>query len=185
MKRIATEIPEVEVWEPIFHGDPRGFFCETWRQKDWPRYQFIQDNHARSEQGVLRGLHFQMRHPQGKLVRCVRGEIFDVAVDLRKNSKTFGRWTARLLSEHSGWQLWIPPGFAHGYYVMTEMADVVYKVTDIWVPEAEHSLRWDDPSVRIIWPLEIGGPPKLSKKDAVGLKLEECPTYTEGSLAPS
>lgn len=177
MKIRKTSIEDVFLLEPNIFEDDRGFFFETYRLKAFKGLgipdQFIQDNHSSSRQRVLRGLHFQKPHAQGKLIRVVMGEIFDVAVDLRKSSPTFSHWVGLNLSSKSRTQLWIPPGFAHGFYVLSERADVVYKVTDYFNPETEQTLRWDDPSVKIDWPLINGQPPLLSPKDASGKAISE------------
>lgn len=170
MKVIDTAIPEVKVLEPQVFGDDRGFFMETFRD-NWFRENvcnrtFVQENHSKSLKGVLRGLHYQTENTQGKLVRVVKGEVFDVAVDLRKNSPTFGRWVGEILSESNKRQLWVPEGFAHGFYVLSEEAEFVYKCTDYYTPNAEHSLIWNDQTVGVQWPLV--GEPNLSKKDLEG-----------------
>ena len=169
MNLIPTELPDVLIVEPKVFGDHRGFFLETWSSRAFAErglhLSFVQDNWSRSSRGILRGLHFQIRHPQGKLVRAVRGEIFDVAVDLRRSSPTFGKWTGVTLSDTNFRALWVPPGFAHGFYVLSESADVHYKVTDLYAPEWERTLAWDDATVGIRWPIDRGGPPVLSEKD--------------------
>ncbi len=170
-----TALPEVLMLEPRVFGDPRGFFLESFNARRFAeatglRPAFVQDNHSRSSQGVLRGLHYQLRQPQGKLVRVVRGRVFDVAVDLRRSSPSFGRWAGVELSEDNHRQLWIPPGFAHGFLVLSEHADFLYKTTDYYAPEHERSLRWDDPTVGIDWPL-AGLVPTLSAKDQAGAWL--------------
>jgi dTDP-4-dehydrorhamnose 3,5-epimerase len=179
---IKTAIPDVLIIEPKVHGDHRGFFMETWRQSMFdeiqPGINFVQDNHSRSSHGILRGLHYQLKHPQGKLVRVVAGEIFDVAVDMRKNSPTFGQWEGQVLSAENRRQLWVPPGFAHGFYVMSESAEMVYKCTGYYVPIDEYSLRWDDPDIAVNWPLAAGEAPVLSDKDRHGLNLREAPLYS-------
>ncbi|MEL6714494.1 MAG: dTDP-4-dehydrorhamnose 3,5-epimerase, partial [Planctomycetota bacterium] len=139
--------------------------------------QFVQDNHSRSTQGILRGLHYQNPQPQGKLVRVTEGEVFDVAVDLRKGSPTFGKWVGERLSAENKHMLWVPPGFAHGFYVTSETAEFVYKCTDYYAPEHEQSLAWDDPAVGVEWPLVDGAPPQLSGKDAAGLSLADAKTF--------
>lgn len=177
MKVIDTKIEGVKIIEPQVFGDSRGFFLESFSRK---RYQemlnidvdFVQDNHSRSSKGVLRGLHFQQNNPQGKLVRVVRGEVFDVAVDVRPNSPTFGQWEAVLLSEENKKQFWIPPGLAHGFVVLSEIADFEYKCTTYYDPSSEFSLLWNDPQVGIEWP-EIDVDFKLSEKDKVGKLLSE------------
>jgi dTDP-4-dehydrorhamnose 3,5-epimerase len=181
VKFLTTEIPEVLVVESAVFRDQRGFFMETWHAGKFKAagldLPFVQDNHSRSAHRVLRGLHYQIIQPQGKLVRVVSGEIFDVAVDLRRSSSTFGQWAGVRLSEVDGRQLWIPPGFAHGFLVLSPGgADVVYKCTDLYVPEHERTLRWDDPSLNITWPLEGPGP-ILSARDSAGLSLESAPLF--------
>lgn len=179
MRRIDTMIPEVFLFEPRVFGDGRGFFYESWNQQTLAdigfNVEFVQDNHSKSQQGVLRGLHYQIQHPQGKLVRVVMGEVFDVAVDLRKFSPTFGKWVGFTLSAENKHLAWIPPGFAHGFYVISESAEFLYKATDYYFPEHERSLLWNDPAVGIDWPLL--GEPRLAAKDASGLRLEECDVY--------
>ncbi|MBE9608431.1 dTDP-4-dehydrorhamnose 3,5-epimerase [Chitinilyticum piscinae] len=165
-----TSIPDVLIIEPRVFGDDRGFFFESFNQQRFDeaisrRVHFVQDNHSRSNRNVLRGLHYQLPpHPQGKLVRCVQGEVFDVAVDLRRNSSTFGKWVGTLLSAENKRQLWIPEGFAHGFQVVSETAEFLYKTTDFWHPELERSLRWNDPELAIAWPL--AEQPILATKDA-------------------
>lgn len=177
MKFTPTELPGVVLVEPRVFGDHRGFFMETWHQDKFADggvdVRFVQDNHSRSARGILRGLHIQLKHTQGKLVRVARGEIFDVAVDLRKDSPDFGKWTGVVLSEENRHQLWVPPGFGHGFYTVSDSADVIYKCTDFYAPEHERTLRWDDPAVGIRWPLVDGAAPVLSPKDAAGLSLAE------------
>ncbi|HDV8263295.1 TPA: dTDP-4-dehydrorhamnose 3,5-epimerase [Enterobacter hormaechei] len=172
MKVIDTEIPDVKIIEPVTFGDERGFFMETWQQKKFCELvcerNFVQDNHSKSARNILRGLHYQTQNPQGKLVRVVSGEVFDVAVDMRKSSATFGRWTGIMLSAENKRQLWIPEGFAHGFYVLSESAEFVYKCTDYYNPLSEHSLLWNDDSVGIRWPLIDGELPLLSSKDSLG-----------------
>ncbi len=172
MKVIDTAIPEVKIIEPQVFGDERGFFMETWRES-WFNEQvcerrFVQDNHSKSRQGILRGLHYQMEHTQGKLVRVVAGEVFDVAVDIRKSSPTFGQWVGVLLSAENRRQLWVPEGFAHGFYVTSDSAEFVYRCTDVYHPASEQSIRWNDPDLAINWPLVNGQQPDLSAKDANG-----------------
>ena len=174
MKAIPTFIPEVLIVEPKVHGDARGFFFESYNERAFRDATgvnpvFVQDNHSRSAKGVLRGLHYQVRQPQGKLVRVVRGCAFDVAVDVRKGSPTFGRWVGVELSEENHRQLWIPEGFAHGFLVTSESADFVYKATDYYAPQHERCIAWNDPQIGIDWPLQ--GQPDLSAKDAAGLSL--------------
>lgn len=181
MKISATPIDGLLIIEPQVFGDERGFFIETWRAS---RYQeagiegeFVQDNHSRSRQGILRGLHYQIQNPQGKLVRVTDGEVFDVAVDLRKSSATFGQWYGVTLSAANHRQLWVPPGFAHGFYVVSGSADFLYKCTEYYAPEFERSLRWDDPEIGIEWPLVDGAAPRLSQKDADGLPLAKAEVF--------
>ena len=181
MKIIDTRIPEVKVIEPQVFGDERGFFMETWRE-DWFSTQvcarrFVQDNHSKSRQGILRGLHYQTEQTQGKLVRVVSGEVFDVAVDMRKDSATFGHWVGVLLSAENKRQLWVPEGFAHGFYVTSESAEFVYRCTDYYNPSAEHSVRWDDPDLAIEWPLVNGDQPLLAAKDAQGVWFKDAVTF--------
>ena len=171
---------------PRVFGDERGFFFESWNQQAFNAAAgdtaFVQDNHSRSSRGVLRGLHYQLPpHPQGKLVRCVLGEIFDVAVDIRRSSPTFGQWVGAVLSADNKQQLWVPAGFAHGFLTLSEQAEVLYKTTDFWSRECERAIRWDDPQLAIAWPLEAlaGAEPQLSEKDAVAPLLAE---LVEGDL---
>jgi dTDP-4-dehydrorhamnose 3,5-epimerase len=177
----VSQIPEVVVFEPTVGEDPRGFFLETYRRDEFGALgisdDFVQDNHSGSRQGVLRGLHYQIRQPQGKLVRAAVGEIFDVAVDLRRSSKTFGQWVGVRLSAENRKMLWVPPGFAHGFYALSEWAEVIYKVTDYYTPDWERTLLWCDPDVGIEWPLVDGQPPILSEKDARGTPLAQLETY--------
>jgi dTDP-4-dehydrorhamnose 3,5-epimerase len=175
-----TALPEVLVLEPRVFGDDRGFFYESFNRRDFATAtgldpDFVQDNHSRSAQGVLRGLHYQIRHPQGKLVRVVQGAVYDVAVDLRRGSPRFGHWVGVELSAANRRQLWVPPGFAHGFVVTTESAEFLYKTTDYWFPEHERSLLWNDPAVGVSWPL--AGEPRLAAKDAAGLPLAQCEVY--------
>ncbi|WP_028452874.1 dTDP-4-dehydrorhamnose 3,5-epimerase [Chitinilyticum aquatile] len=171
MNVIDTEIPDVKIIEPRVFGDDRGYFYESFNQQHFNaaigrEVQFVQDNHSRSVQGVLRGLHYQLTpHPQGKLVRCTLGEVFDVAVDLRQSSPTFGKWVGVSLSAENKRQLWIPEGFAHGFLVVSDVAEFLYKTTDFWHPELDRSLNWADPHIAIDWPL-AGGVPILAQKDA-------------------
>jgi dTDP-4-dehydrorhamnose 3,5-epimerase len=170
----ATEIPDVLILEPKVFGDARGFFFESFNARDFVQatglnVDFVQDNHSKSAQGVLRGLHYQIQHPQGKLVRVVQGEVFDVAVDLRQSSATFGRWVGVHLNAVNHRQLWVPPGFAHGFVVTSESAEFLYKTTDYWYPEHERSLLWSDPEVGVQWPVQ--GQPLLAAKDQAGALL--------------
>jgi dTDP-4-dehydrorhamnose 3,5-epimerase len=171
MKVTPTAIADVLILEPKVFGDARGFFFESFNQRAFEvatgvNAAFVQDNHSRSTQGVLRGLHYQTQHAQGKLVRVARGAVWDVAVDIRRDSPTFGRWVGVELSEANQHQLWIPPGLAHGFVVLSESADFLYKTTQYYAPEFERSLRWDDPTLSIDWPQAV--PPKLSAKDLAG-----------------
>ncbi|PSW30353.1 dTDP-4-dehydrorhamnose 3,5-epimerase [Photobacterium phosphoreum] len=172
MKVIDTNIPEVKIIEPSVFGDDRGFFMETWNQKKFEELVagkptlFVQDNHSKSKKGILRGLHYQTENTQGKLVRVVSGEVFDVAVDIRKGSPTFGKWVGVYLSAENKRQLWIPKGFAHGFYVTSNEAEFVYKCTDYYNPSAEHTILWNDPELGIKWPLQ--NEPLLSIKDQQG-----------------
>ncbi|MGQ9426145.1 dTDP-4-dehydrorhamnose 3,5-epimerase [Gilvimarinus sp. F26214L] len=175
MEVFATSIPEVKVIVPKVFGDDRGFFLETFQAERYRKeagieLPFVQDNYSRSGGGVLRGLHFQRRRPQGKLVRVVRGEVFDVAVDLRPTSPTFKQWVGEVLSESNYRQLWVPPGFAHGFLVLSEHADFEYKCTDYYDPADEACLRWDDPVIGVDWPVKA---PILSAKDRAGLNFEQ------------
>ncbi len=176
-----TAIPDVVVVEPKVFGDARGFFYESFNRRALEArlgrpLDFVQDNHSLSARGVLRGLHYQVPHPQGKLVRVTRGEVFDVAVDLRRASPTFGRWVGELLSAENRRQLWIPEGFAHGFLVLSEQAEFLYKATDYYHPETERCLRWDDPTLAIAWP-SLGVPPAVSAKDAAGLRFGDAPAF--------
>lgn len=168
MKTINTSIADVLILEPQIFGDSRGFFYESFNQQTFEeatgtKVNFVQDNHSRSSRGVLRGLHYQVQQPQGKLVRVARGRVFDVAVDIRRDSPTFGRWVGVELSEDNHRQLWVPPGLAHGFLVLSESADFLYKTTDYYAPEHERAIRWDDPDLAIMWPSETS--PILSTKD--------------------
>jgi dTDP-4-dehydrorhamnose 3,5-epimerase len=176
----ATDIPDVLILEPKVFGDARGFFFESFNARDFAQVtglnvDFVQDNHSKSAKGVLRGLHYQIQHPQGKLVRVVQGEVFDVAVDLRRSSATFGRWVGVHLSAENHRQLWVPPGFAHGFVVTSDSAEFLYKTTDYWYPEHERSLLWSDPAVGIQWPLDTA--PLLAAKDAAGRLLAEADVF--------
>ena len=172
---IPTNLPEVLILEPKVFGDARGFFFESFNARDFAQctgldVQFVQDNHSKSAQGVLRGLHYQIQHPQGKLVRVTSGEVFDVAVDMRKSSPTFGQWAGVVLSAENKRQLWVPPGFAHGFVVTSESAEFLYKTTDYWYPEFERSLLWNDPALGISWPIQ--GVPQLAAKDLAAATLD-------------
>jgi len=181
MNVIETAIPGLLILEPKAFGDARGFFMESYNAKAFAEAtgltpNFVQDNHSRSGKGVLRGLHYQIEQAQGKLVRVTRGSVFDVAVDLRKSSPTFGKWVGVELSEENSRQLWIPPGFAHGFLVTSDSADFLYKTTDYYAPQFERSLAWNDPTVGVEWPL-AGAAPLLSAKDIAGKPLAECETF--------
>ncbi|AUD61030.1 dTDP-4-dehydrorhamnose 3,5-epimerase [Shewanella sp. Pdp11] len=181
MKIIDTKIPDVKIIEPTVFGDARGFFMETWNQKRFEELvtgkptTFVQDNHSKSKKGILRGLHYQTENTQGKLVRVVSGEVFDVAVDIRKNSPTFGQWVGEFLSADNKRQLWIPEGFAHGFYVTSQEAEFVYKCTDFYNPKSEISICWNDKSIGINWP--IHAEPILSEKDRKGIEFEKVNWY--------
>lgn len=180
MNVTRTEIPDLLILEPRVFGDARGFFLESYNRNVFREAagrdpDFVQDNHSRSGRGVLRGLHYQIRQPQGKLVRVVRGAVFDVAVDLRRSSRTFGRWVGTELSEDNQRQFWIPPGFAHGFLVLSENADFLYKTTDYYAPEYERCIAWNDPALDIAWPLS--GTPTVSGKDAAGLALSAAEVF--------
>ena len=181
MNVLPQEIPDVLLLEPTVFRDERGFFLETWHADkfraaglDW---QFVQDNQSRSVGGTLRGLHYQIVEPQGKLVRVVYGEIFDVAVDLRRSSPTFGRWLGVSLTGERGNQLWIPPGFAHGFYVTSDSADVVYKCTTPYIAAGDRSVLWSDPAIGVRWPIPAGAEPLLSAKDATAPSLARAETF--------
>ncbi len=179
MNLIQTPLQGVCIIEPRAFGDERGFFMESWNRRSFAALgldlDFVQDNHSRSQQGVLRGLHYQIKQPQGKLVRVVNGEVFDVAVDLRKSSPTFGRWTGVLLSAENKRMFWVPPGCAHGFLTLSASADFLYKATDYYAPEHERSLLWNDPDLAIDWPLT--GAPTLAAKDAAGIRLRDAEVY--------
>lgn len=176
MKVIDTNISDVKIIEPAVFGDERGFFMETWNQTEFEELvtgkptNFVQDNHSKSKQGILRGLHYQTENTQGKLVRVISGEVFDVAVDIRKSSATFGQWVGVYLSAENKRQLWVPEGFAHGFYVTSDEAEFVYKCTDYYNPNAELSVMWNDPDLGITWPLI--NQPIMSRKDELGINLK-------------
>jgi dTDP-4-dehydrorhamnose 3,5-epimerase len=176
-----TPITDVVELTPDVIEDPRGFFMESWNARSFALggidATFVQDNHSRSRRGILRGLHYQIQQAQGKLVRVVRGEVFDVAVDLRRSSNTFGKWVGVWLSEERHNMLWVPPGFAHGFYVTSDVADLLYKCTDFYSPQHDRALRWDDPEIAIHWPLVDGVPPTVSTKDAAGKRLQDAETF--------
>lgn len=180
MKAIRTALPEVLVIEPRVFGDNRGFFQESWNAKTFEeatgvRTQFVQDNHSKSVRNVLRGIHYQLRQPQGKLVRVVSGSVFDVAVDLRRSSPNFGRWVGYELSADNHLQLWIPPGFGHGFITLSESADFLYKTTEYWLPDQDRSVAWNDPTLSIRWPGSDS--PMLAAKDAAAPTLDSAELY--------
>jgi dTDP-4-dehydrorhamnose 3,5-epimerase len=181
MKATRLSIPDVILLEPKVFGDPRGFFFESYNQRAFQEAtgfdpNFVQDNHSRSVKGVLRGMHYQIEQTQGKLVRVLAGEVFDVAVDIRKSSPTYGRWVGEVLSAENKKELWIPEGFAHGFYVLSDAAEFFYKATDYWAPEHERFIAWNDPTIGIKWPLE--GAPTLSAKDQHALPLAMAETFS-------
>lgn len=181
MQFIPTSLPEVILVVPKVYEDERGFFLESYQKERFAAagisFDFVQDNHSASVQGVLRGLHYQIRQPQGKLVRAVVGEIYDVAVDIRRSSPTFGKWVGAVLSSENRNQLWVPPGFAHGFYVMSGRAEILYKATDYYAPQWERSLLWNDPALGIDWPVKGENFPILSGKDAQGVLLKDAEIY--------
>lgn len=177
MKVITTDIPDVLIIEPQVFGDERGFFFESFNRKRWleqtgKNISFVQHNHSRSEQNVLRGLHYQIRQPQGKLVRVISGEVYDVAVDIRRSSPAFGKWVGVRLSAENKKQFWVPEGFAHGFYVLSDSAEFLYLATDFYAPEHERTIAWDDPDLDISWPLS-GREPVLSQKDRQGKRFRD------------
>lgn len=181
-----TAIPDVLILEPKVFGDARGFFYESFNARDFSQVtgldvSFVQDNHSKSVKGVLRGLHYQIQNPQGKLVRVVQGEVFDVVVDLRKTAATFGQWDGVHLSADNHRQLWVPPGFAHGFVVLSETAEFLYKTTDYWFPEYERSLLWNDPAIGIEWPIDFE--PQLAAKDHAGRLLCDAEVFDHGASA--
>jgi dTDP-4-dehydrorhamnose 3,5-epimerase len=180
MKVVPTALPDVLVIEPQVFGDARGFFFESFNRRAFREatgldLEFVQDNHSRSARNVLRGLHYQIKQPQGKLVRCIAGEVFDVAVDLRRSSPTFGKWAGVTLSADNKRMAWIPPGFGHGFLVLSELAEFLYKTTDYYAPEHERSIAWNDPDIGIAWPL--AGEPVLSAKDKAGTRLRDAEVF--------
>lgn len=181
MNFIPTSIPEVILIEPRVFGDHRGFFMETWQRQTFAEngidYDFVQDNHSKSSQGILRGLHYQIKQPQGKLVRVVQGAVFDVAVDMRKSSPTFGQWVGYELSAENKRMFWVPPGFAHGFYVISDSAEFIYKCTDYYAPEHERSVLWNDSDLAIDWHLVDGKQPVLSGKDADAPGFKQAETF--------
>ncbi len=181
MKILETALPDVKLLEPHVFGDDRGFFLESWNARTFAaagiEANFVQDNHSRSAKGVLRGLHYQINSPQGKLVRVVSGAVYDVAVDIRRSSPTFGRWAYCELSAENKLQCWVPAGFAHGFLSIQDGTELIYKCTDFYAPDAERSLRWNDPDIAITWPLKGIDAPILSAKDAVGQLLSEAEVF--------
>ena len=182
MKIIDTSIPDVKILEPSVFGDNRGFFLESYNRQRFNQavgaeIDFVQDNHSKSGRGVLRGLHYQVKQPQGKLVRVVSGEVFDVVVDIRKSSPTFGKWVGCILSAENFRQMWVPEGFAHGFLVLADDTGFLYKTTDYYAPEHERTIQWNDPELNIDWPLD-GIEPKLSGKDRVGTSFSDAETFT-------
>ena len=181
MQFTKTTLPDIVLVEPKVFEDERGFFFESYHKRLFREQaislEFVQDNHSRSKQGALRGLHYQIRQPQGKLVRVILGEIYDVAVDLRKSSPAFGQWMGQYLSANKKNQLYVPPGFAHGFYVVSEWAEVIYKATDYYAPQWERTLLWNDPQINVSWPLLEGKQPLLSAKDALGIPLGQAEVY--------
>ena len=180
MELIKTSIPDVKLLKPKVFGDERGFFMESYNKHTLEALigldvEFVQDNHSRSSKNVLRGLHYQLKQPQGKLVRVVAGEVFDVAVDLRRSSPTFGQWEGTILSDKNNYQFWVPPGFAHGFVVLSDTADFLYKTTDYYAPEHERCIKWDDSEIGINWP--FSGEPSLSDKDKQGVAFKQAETY--------
>lgn len=180
MNVVHTAIPDVLLIEPTVFGDDRGFFFESYNEHRFAAavgktVQFVQDNHSKSARGVLRGLHYQIRQPQGKLVRVMAGEVFDVAVDIRKSSPTFGQWVGAILSAENKRQMWIPEGFAHGFVVTSDSAEFLYKTTDYWAPEYERCIAWNDPAIGIDW--HLGMPPMLSGKDQKGMQLADAEVF--------
>lgn len=181
MNLIETEIPDVVIIKPQVFEDDRGFFMESYQKQRFEKagigHEFVQDNHSSSRGETLRGLHYQITHPQGKLVRVIIGQIFDVAVDLRKSSSYYGKWVGAVLSAENKHQLWVPPGFAHGFYCLTTRADVIYKATDYYDKQGERCIRWDDPDLAIHWPIPSGAEPIISKKDANAPLLKDAEVF--------
>jgi dTDP-4-dehydrorhamnose 3,5-epimerase len=181
MKFTPTNIPDVIVIKPQIFGDARGFFFESYQDREFAEggisATFVQDNHSGSRQGTLRGLHYQIRQPQGKLLRVIAGQVFDVAVDLRRSSPTFGKCVSAILSAENKLQFWVPPGFAHGFYVLSEWAELIYKTTDYYAPQWERTIRWNDPQLAIDWPLLDEQPPILSTKDTQGQPFSKAELY--------
>lgn len=182
MKFVETNLPGVVRIVPTVHNDDRGYFMETWQAQRFREAgidgEFVQDNFSQSSKGALRGLHYQIKQAQGKLVRVIHGQVFDVAVDLRKSSSTYGQWVGEVLSAENNHQLWVPPGFGHGFLVLSEAAGLAYKCTDYYAPEFERAIRWDDPDIGIDWPLRAGEEPLLSSKDAAASSFRDAETYS-------
>ncbi len=181
MKFSATHIPDIIVIEPVVYEDSRGFYMDTWQEEKYADAgidaNFVQDSHSRSSFGALRGLHYQVSRAQGKLVRVIQGEVFDVAADIRKSSPTYGQWVGEVLSADNRRLLWIPPGFAHGFLVLSESADFEYRLTDFYAPQHQRTISWDDPDLAIKWPLADGQKPLLSEKDRAGVFLNNAEVY--------
>jgi dTDP-4-dehydrorhamnose 3,5-epimerase len=181
MEFTATQIPDVIVIDPVVFEDPRGFFMETWQARKFKDAgidaSFVQDSQSRSAQGTVRGLHYQIKQAQGKLIRVIQGEAFDVLVDLRKSSPTFGQWVGELLSAGNRKIIWVPPGFAHGFQVLSDSADFEYRCTDYYAPEHERTILWNDPDIGIDWPLQDGQEPLMSEKDLAGVALKDAEVY--------
>jgi dTDP-4-dehydrorhamnose 3,5-epimerase len=181
MKYTQIDIPGVVLMEPAVFGDERGYFMQTWREDEFRKQvadiSFVQENQSRSCKGTLRGLHYQIQNSQGKLVRVIAGEVFDVVIDLRKSSPSFGRWAGAWLSAENRQMFWVPPGFGHGFYVLSEAAEFVYRCTDYWAPEHERCILWADPDIGIDWPLLPGGMPLLSEKDTVGVPFRDAEVF--------
>jgi dTDP-4-dehydrorhamnose 3,5-epimerase len=181
MEFTATQIPDVIVIDPVVFEDQRGYFMETWQAQKFADAgidaKFVQDSQSRSTQGTIRGLHYQIEQAQGKLIRVIQGEAFDVLVDLRKSSPTFGQWVGEILSAGNRKIIWVPPGFAHGFQVLSDSADFEYRCTDFYAPEHERTIRWDDPDIAIDWPLQDGQEPILSDKDLAGVALKDAEVY--------
>jgi dTDP-4-dehydrorhamnose 3,5-epimerase len=181
MRFLPTEIPDVVLIRPEVFGDPRGFFLETWQERKFAAAgitaRFVQDNHSRSTRHTLRGLHYQLRQPQGKLVRVVAGSVYDVAVDIRRHSPHFGRWVGVTLSAQNHEMLWVPPGFAHGFLVLSDSADFLYRCTDFYAPEDERAILWSDPELAVAWPLPPGAEPVLSARDAAARSLRDAECF--------
>ena len=181
MEFTETSIPDVIIIDPVVHEDSRGFLMETWQAERFRAAgidaRFVQDVHSRSSQGTIRGLHYQLEHPQGKLIRVLRGEVYDVAVDLRRSSPSFGKWVGEMLSEGNRRLIWVPPGFAHGFQVLSEFADIEYRMTDFHAPADARTIRWDDPDIAISWRLPAGQRPVLSAQDKDGVPFRKAETY--------